>query len=363
MAAKPTQKLGSVAIGSTAQGVPIQKLSRNEAIQWFTDEISFWQRNTNLSGDAIADKTNFGTVDIATPYINRLERVINDLKSGGEGQASQFFQDADTLRLIVGQGYVGSHLVDLAKEYGPDAARLPAMAFSSAVIQVPSQQLNGPLARIRASVVLNPWIASTSDVVSSKSALAAATASLSEASEARAKLDDFIVEQKERMLANEETFNNKLMLMAPSKHWAGVAQQAAIAAYVSLAAFAILLAIPTALIAWNWASVSSYVKELTVPTPNTISLSSVVIVSIPVLAYGWLLRHVSRIFVQNLNLSSDAAHRRVMAATFLGLSRIKATAITEQDRALVLNALFRPAPPHPAEEGPPAGLVDLIRKQ
>ena len=93
-----------------------------------------------------------------------------------------------------------------------------------------------------------------------------------------------------------------------------------------------------------------------------ISVASLVVFTVPVLAYGWLLKHVSRIFAQNLLIASDAEHRRVMAITFLGLAKRKSVGIAEQDRALILNALFRPAPTSPQEEGPPLGLLEFIKK-
>lgn len=85
--------------------------------------------------------------------------------------------------------------------------------------------------------------------------------------------------------------------------------------------------------------------------------------TIPTLGYGWLLRHVSRVFVHNLNLVSDAEYREVLARTFLGLAEQKSAGVTEAERVLVLNALFRPAPPHAPEDGPPTGLLDLLGKR
>ncbi|WP_299724686.1 hypothetical protein [Devosia sp.] len=70
---------------------------------------------------------------------------------------------------------------------------------------------------------------------------------------------------------------------------------------------------------------------------------------------------MSRLFIQNLALADDASYRRVMTMTFLGLNADKSAAITDVERALILNALFRPAPPSTSDEGPPSGLLDLIK--
>src|SRR5882757_5918605 len=70
----------------------------------------------------------------------------------------------------------------------------------------------------------------------------------------------------------------------------------------------------------------------------------------------------SFIFIQNLNLADDAAHRRSLALTYMGLLQNEKHPASDQDRAIILNALFRPIPPQTNDEGPPAGLIELIRK-
>jgi hypothetical protein len=84
-------------------------------------------------------------------------------------------------------------------------------------------------------------------------------------------------------------------------------------------------------------------------------------ITIPALFYAWFLKNVSRMFVQNLTLADDAAHRRALAITYLGLAENPKLSISEQDRALILNALFRPILGQSSDEGPPAGLLELIK--
>jgi hypothetical protein len=83
---------------------------------------------------------------------------------------------------------------------------------------------------------------------------------------------------------------------------------------------------------------------------------------VPALFYAWLLKNISRVFIQNLNLADDADHRRSLALTYMGLLQDEKRPTTDQDRAIVLNALFRPIPPHTGDEGPPSGLIELIKK-
>jgi hypothetical protein len=66
-------------------------------------------------------------------------------------------------------------------------------------------------------------------------------------------------------------------------------------------------------------------------------------------------------FIHHLNGADDAAHRRALCITYLGLAENPKLRIADQDRALILNALFRPIPSQGLEEGPPSGLLDLIK--
>ncbi len=95
---------------------------------------------------------------------------------------------------------------------------------------------------------------------------------------------------------------------------------------------------------------------------GTFNLTAVAIITLPALLYGWFLKNISRIFVQQMNLADDASHRRALAITWLGLVADKKFDLSKEERALVLNAMFRPVPPNAQEEGPPAGLMEMMKK-
>lgn len=65
----------------------------------------------------------------------------------------------------------------------------------------------------------------------------------------------------------------------------------------------------------------------------------------------------------NLNLADDAAHRKSLALTYMGLLQDEKHPASDQDRAIILNALFRPIPPQTNDEGPPAGLIGSDPKE
>lgn len=65
-------------------------------------------------------------------------------------------------------------------------------------------------------------------------------------------------------------------------------------------------------------------------------------IALPSLGVIWLLRHISRLYVTNLQLGEDARLRQVMVETFLALNE-KEKAVSDAERLLILQALFRPA--------------------
>ena len=113
---------------------------------------------------------------------------------------------------------------------------------------------------------------------------------------------------------------------------------------------------------YNWDSVSIAVSKISGASNGGFSIAGLAVITVPALLYAWLLKNISRVFIQNLNLADDADHRRSLALTYMGLLQDEKRPATDQDRAIILNALFRPIPPQTADEGPPSGLMDLIKK-
>lgn len=351
-----------ISIECVAQGVAQHLFSSEQAVTWFEEELEFWSSLPQLDGNLLIDHKNLGRVDISAAYVRFLQQIIQGLREGkGQPVVDKFLSEATKQRLILSHGVIGGGLKTLIAEIGPDAARAFVLSLSPAIAGASAITSSVSLGLSRANVTLNPYMAGMTDVVAASQAQLDAADALKEAREASKRLDEFVKTRTDRMHAQEDLFYNKLVLMAPSKHWRVVARRSSIVAYCALAAFILLLVIPSAFIVMNWDDVAGYVEHLAV-IGGTFSLGTLVVVTIPALAYAWLLRHVSRIFVSNLAVANDADYRRVLAATFLGLIRIKQTNIGDQERALVLNALFRPAPPHSADEGPPIGLLDMIKK-
>lgn len=182
-------------------------------------------------------------------------------------------------------------------------------------------------------------------------------------SETAARLDELHNQVEARIKSLENFYTSKIVLEGPSRLWRTVRNRSRNTAVGALLTFAALLGVPGWLLSNNWTEVTDFLTGLIASSQTGFSLTAVAVITIPALAYGWLLRHLSRVFIHNLNLMSDAEYREVLATTFLGLAEAQTAGVTEAERVLVLNALFRPAPPHAPDDGPPSGLLDLLGKK
>ena len=80
---------------------------------------------------------------------------------------------------------------------------------------------------------------------------------------------------------------------------------------------------------------------------------------VPTLAAAWLLRHISRLVIQNFALAEDADLRSTIAVTFLSITKDKEN--VDAEMAILLQALFRPTDGAGHAEIPPPQLDELLR--
>jgi hypothetical protein len=76
--------------------------------------------------------------------------------------------------------------------------------------------------------------------------------------------------------------------------------------------------------------------------------------------YFWLIKLVVRFNMRSMLLMDDARQRATMLETYYRM--IEKGAATNEDRALVLQALMRPAPGHGPDSVEPPNFTDVIEK-
>ena len=87
------------------------------------------------------------------------------------------------------------------------------------------------------------------------------------------------------------------------------------------------------------------------------TISRLVVITVPLALYFWLIRLVVRFNMRSMLLMDDARQRATMLETYYKM--IERSAATVKDRALVLQALMRPAPGHGSDTVEPPNFTEV----
>lgn len=169
----------------------------------------------------------------------------------------------------------------------------------------------------------------------------------------------FYASADEERSSLRRAFEEHLKLDAPATYWKSRARWTFWAAMVSLGAFVALAA------GFIWVVVErgpQFLEEL--PNPEDIGdFGTLTMVSIPALTALWILRHFGRLFVTNFERSGDARMRQTMATTFLALTKEGTEAVTQEERLMVLQALFRAPAESKGDEGHLGSPLDILSRK
>lgn len=157
----------------------------------------------------------------------------------------------------------------------------------------------------------------------------------------------------------KKVYDEQLALLAPSQYWDGRAQSHKLIAIGFAIAFGVLLSIAVGVFAWL-----AMPHLLEVAGNREISpILTLIPVAVPAFASIWVLKMLSRLLSENLQMMRDARERETMVKTFLALMRDDATGktlIKDDDRILILHSLFRPSSVTAADDAPPVHWFDLL---
>jgi hypothetical protein len=214
----------------------------------------------------------------------------------------------------------------------------------------------------RAVAFANPANFGFDDLVTASRAVERSAEAESKSNDSSRKLGDFINEKTALIADLEDLYRKRLTIQEPALSWKIIAAEKTKAWRTWLVSFGFAAVMPAVVAFFDWQSISSAVTKITAASNGGFSISGLAVISIPALFYAWFLKNVSRLFIQNLTLADDADHRRSLALTYMGLLQDDKHPPSDQDRAIILNALFRPIATQTGDEGPPAGLIELIKK-
>lgn len=103
------------------------------------------------------------------------------------------------------------------------------------------------------------------------------------------------------------------------------------------------------------------VGDATNPVVLTVAtVSRLVVITIPLALYFWLIRLVVRFNMRSMLLMDDARQRATIIETYYKM--IEQQAATKEDRALILQALCRPPPGHGSDSIEPPNFTEVIDK-
>ncbi|MGM4870675.1 DUF6161 domain-containing protein [Bradyrhizobium sp. 956_D2_N1_5] len=350
--------------------IPSQGVSLNipdaAALETFLREESsyFAELGSLLSGNINMANTNYGNPQIQEGASRAFDEMLREIKGGEFQSFENYVTSARELRVLIGRGQAGQQIKVLSKGNNgslQQQARWMAYIFCADwSVNNAADQLLSPF---RAAFAANPLTQAYGDLISTTEAMRQASTAVEVSENAKRELEEFIQEKTEVFGRLEQLYRTKLTLDEPALTWKKIAERKTKVWGVWLIVFACLVAGPLLLTVAFWPSISKNVHELTVGANGAFSIAGLATITVPALLYAWLLKNVSRIFIQNLNLADDAAHRQSLALTYMGLLQDEKHPASDQDRAIILNALFRPIPPQTADEGPPSGVIDLIRNK
>ena len=371
------------------QGVERRILTDDELVQWLDAETQFWQ---DRAFDTTLHHSQAGQINLklTSHYARRLLRIKDAVSKGDAELLRAFLDSAAKFEIVIGQGRLGQAIAALPGDTGNSAVWV-ACALSPAIFP-PEMNSNfqSLWAHDRAMIIVSPAFLVGTDVATSQAEVkrsrdladmvAGAVRNMEQRTETigthsaeqarlqrialqgqQADLTAFVEETKAGLASLHELYHKQMQTEAAATYWEKKSNLHRNIGWSALAMFVVLILVPFTAGVVYFEAIRAFLVELTAATADKFSLTPIVALSIPVLGYGWLLRHISRLFIQNLTLADDASYRRVMSMTFLGLSKDPASGISDAERAIILNALFRPAPPNSQDEGPPSGLLDMLK--
>lgn len=181
-------------------------------------------------------------------------------------------------------------------------------------------------------------------------------------------LDQLKNECAQQVIAHGETlarlqnqFREDMLLKAPAEYW-----QHKYEGHRDWAIWCLLLMIATvagilygsyALAPWIIDQVSK-IRD----GNSTGWVGEIALVTVPAIAAFWLLKAVSRLFVQQTQRMGDALERNTMVKTYLALLTEAAHKAEPSERLVILQALFRPGPDDPPDTEGSAGMLEALSK-
>lgn len=178
----------------------------------------------------------------------------------------------------------------------------------------------------------------------------------------QARIDEW--EQRKDELAAEwqslkKVYDEQLALLAPTQYWSTRATTHKNVAICFAIAFGLVLTGAIGVFVWL-----AMPHLFEVARANDVSAILILIpIAVPAFAGIWVLKMLSRLLSENLQMMRDARERETMVKTFLALLRDDKNGksiVNDNDRILILHSLFRPTSVSAVDDAPPVHWFDIL---
>jgi hypothetical protein len=173
-------------------------------------------------------------------------------------------------------------------------------------------------------------------------------------------VNQFLSDEREKLSAFKQSLSEEVKLRSASKLWSDRARWHRSVAIISLIAFIGILCLAL----WY---IGSHFKQIVELLPrdkdNHVEYVSIALLAIPAIGIGWGLKVLARFIQNNSILGDDSRQRQAMTRTYLALVADKDSGVTEKDRLVMLNAIFRPLPGTQVDEVAPPTILDLMKRE
>jgi hypothetical protein len=175
----------------------------------------------------------------------------------------------------------------------------------------------------------------------------------------RSQFREFKSGEEDKLTAFKRSLSEEVKLRSASTLWSDRARWHRGISALSLTAFLAVIVAALWAIAIHFQQI---VELLPRDKDNHIEYVSVALIAIPAVGVGWALKVLARFIQTNSILGDDSRQRQAMTRTYLALIADKDSGVTEKDRLVMLNAIFRPLPGVQADEVAPPTILDLLKK-
>lgn len=171
--------------------------------------------------------------------------------------------------------------------------------------------------------------------------------------------DELFAAHKVRLKEIEAKFVEQMALRGPVKYWKDRADAGRVAAWIWLGGFGVVAVGVFLGVVMAGPKLLTLLKD----DKGQISLAAVPLLVAALIPLLWVLRHLARMFADSIADARDAAQRSSLTSAFLALSANEKVEFSETERAIIVQALFRPSPAQPTDDGVPVPVLELLKQR